>query len=72
LVIAITVPPLYLRHGLKILFLAGLIGQLGITPGLLNAPVTQQNLETLQTHAGVEKLRGKGVAKGMQGISLVR
>jgi len=62
------IPPLDLQHGPEILFLPSLIGKPGITPCLLDAPVTQQRLETLQSHAGIEKLCGKGVAESMQGI----
>ena len=71
-VITIPVSPFYPGHGLKIFFLPGLIGKPGISPCLLDTPVPQQYLETLQAHAGIEKLRGKGMAKRMQGISLVR
>ena len=70
-VITTTVPPFYYGHGLKIFFLAGLIGKPGIAPCLFNVTMSQQHLETLQAHAGIEKLRGKGVTKSMQGIPFV-
>jgi hypothetical protein len=46
-------------HGSKILFFACIIRQPGIPACHLNAAVAQKLLNTLQSHAGIQKLTGK-------------
>ena len=42
-------------------------GQLGITCGGVRAGMTQNDLNMAQTQATFQKMRGKAVAKGMDG-----
>ena len=49
-------------HGPKILFFACIVRQPGIPAGHLNTAVPQKLLKTLQSHAGIQKLAGKGMS----------
>ena len=40
-------------------------------PGDLDVLMAEKLLENLETHAGIEKLRGEGVAKAVNGMSLM-
>jgi len=68
---AINLPPFYNRHGSEVLFLPRLVRELRIAPRHIQRTVPHQRLETLNPHAGIEKLTGKGMAKRMQGIPLM-
>jgi len=56
-------------HCTKILFFSGGIGKPGIPAGDIHTGMTQQLLETLKAHAGIEHLRGKGMAETVEGIA---
>jgi hypothetical protein len=59
-------------HGFKVFFFPGSVRQLGIAKRHLQVAVPQQLLQTLDAHAGIEQLGGKGVPQTVQGVALVR
>jgi len=58
-------------HGPEVLFFASCIREPGVSAGHLNILVTKKLLETFQAHPGVEKLRGKRMAKTMNRVTLL-
>jgi hypothetical protein len=56
------VSPLNDFHGTEVLLFSALIGQASIPPRHLYVPMTQQQLQTFQTHACIEQLTCKGMS----------
>jgi hypothetical protein len=67
----ITVPPFDTGHRPEVFLLSSFISQPSIAPGLLYRAMTQQLLQTLQTHASIQELGGTGMPQTMQGITLM-
>ena len=67
----IDLTPFYDGHGPEVFFLPGLIREPGIMPGHLYSAVSQELLNTLQPHAGIEQFAGAGMTQAMQSISLM-
>lgn len=65
-VMSIHLTPFYNRHGPEVLFLSDLVRQPGIAPRHVERGMTDQRLNTLDPHAGIEKLTGKAMAKRIQ------
>jgi hypothetical protein len=68
---AIDATPFYHLHGTKVFFFPGIVGKPCIAPGHLNGAVTQELLQALQAHAGIEQFAGKGMSQTVKRISLV-
>ena len=58
-------------HGTEVFLFAALIGEAGIPPGHLYVAMTQQQLQTFQTHAGIEQFACKGMPKTVDCVAFV-
>ena len=58
-------------HGAEVLLFAALIGEAGIPPGHLYVAMTQQQLQTFQTHAGIEQFACEGVPNTVDCVAFV-
>ena len=58
-------------HRAEVLPFAGRVGEPRIAAGYLDTAVAEDLLQTLQSHAGIEHLRGKGVAQLVDCVPLV-
>jgi hypothetical protein len=59
-------------HGSKILFFTCGVGEPGIAARHLNAAVTQELLQALKAHTGIQELTGKGMTQTMERVALMR
>src|SRR5664279_727205 len=62
---------LYDSHGTEVLLFAALIGEASITPGHLYVAMTHQQLQTFQTHTGIEQFACERMTKAMDCVAFV-